>query len=68
MSGSQGATYGSTAQVTESNSWKLAAAADFNGDGVADLLWENTSNGNAGDPGHAGAIDLSPWDGYEAAR
>ncbi len=45
MSGSQGATYGSTAQVTESNSWKLAAAADFNGDGVADLLWENTSNG-----------------------
>ena len=45
MSGAQGATYGSTAQVAESNSWKLVAAADFNGDGVADLVWENTSSG-----------------------
>jgi hypothetical protein len=45
MSGAQGATYASTAQVAESNSWKLVAAADFNGDGVADLVWENTSSG-----------------------
>jgi hypothetical protein len=45
MGGSQGATYQSTAQVTESNSWRVVAAADFNGNGVADLLFENTSNG-----------------------
>jgi hypothetical protein len=45
MGGSQGATYVSTAQVTESNSWRVVAAADFNGNGVADLLFENTSNG-----------------------
>jgi hypothetical protein len=45
MGGSQGATYMSTAQVTEANTWHVVAAADFNGNGIADLLWENTSNG-----------------------
>ena len=25
--------------------WSLVAVADFNGDGKADLLWRNTSNG-----------------------
>ena len=35
----------STAQVTEANTWHVVAAADFNGNGIADLLWENTSNG-----------------------
>ncbi|MGA2134112.1 MAG: VCBS repeat-containing protein, partial [Bryobacteraceae bacterium] len=35
MGGSLGATYMSTAQVTEANTWHVVAAADFNGDGVA---------------------------------
>jgi hypothetical protein len=25
--------------------WELAASADFNGDGIIDLLWQNALNG-----------------------
>ena len=27
--------------------WQVQQAADFNGDGLADILWRNTANGDA---------------------
>jgi hypothetical protein len=40
MSGSNGATTLGTAQVIASNAWYVVAAADFNKDGVPDLVWQ----------------------------
>jgi hypothetical protein len=31
--------------VTQSNPWTVVATADFNGDGVPDLVWQDPSNG-----------------------
>jgi hypothetical protein len=33
---------------TEPTSWHIAGAADFDGDGQADLVWENTVTGERG--------------------
>jgi len=40
MGGSNGATTLETTQVTAGNSWCVVAAADFNRDGVPDLVWQ----------------------------
>lgn len=45
MNGTQVLTYGSPfAQVTNT-AWQVAGTADFDGDGQADLLWENSQTG-----------------------
>jgi hypothetical protein len=45
MGGSGGTTLQSTSWISEGGEpgWQVAAAADFNGDGVPDIVWENTT-------------------------
>jgi trimeric autotransporter adhesin len=45
LGGPQGVTLQQAANITESNPWQVAGAADFNGDGVPDLLWQDPASG-----------------------
>jgi hypothetical protein len=40
-----GVPYSSTSLATMPVQWHIAGAGDFNGDGYADLVWENTTTG-----------------------
>ena len=45
LGGPQGSTLLGAANVTASNSWRIAGASDFNGDGVPDLVWQDPESG-----------------------
>jgi hypothetical protein len=46
MGGAQGATYlGSNWLSSNVSGWRVAGTADFNDDGIPDLVWQNVSNG-----------------------
>ena len=47
MGGAQGTTLTGTAKISGSNSWRIVAAGDFNGDGIPDLIWQDPSTTNA---------------------
>lgn len=45
MGGAQGTTLMGAATITTSNIWRIAAVADFNGDGYADIVWQDPVSG-----------------------
>jgi hypothetical protein len=47
MGGADGTTFLSSVLLTESNTWRIAAAADFNLDGHPDLVWLDPVSGHA---------------------
>jgi hypothetical protein len=47
LGGAQGNVVQSAVNLANSNSWKLAAIADFNGDGHPDVVWQDPVSGAA---------------------
>ena len=47
MAGPLGNMFESAAWFTTKNTWRIAAIADFNGDGHPDLLWQDPNSGEA---------------------
>jgi hypothetical protein len=47
IGGPQGTTIVSTAPLSGGNSWRLAAATDFNNDGRTDVIWQDQNSGFA---------------------
>jgi len=45
MGGAQGTTVGGTAAISGSSTWRIVGAADFNGDGHPDLVWQDPATG-----------------------
>jgi hypothetical protein len=45
LGGPQGTTVTASANLTMSNTWHVAAAGDFNGDGQPDLVWQDPVSG-----------------------
>jgi hypothetical protein len=69
MGGSQGTAIIGAATLTKSNSWHIVGSADFNGDGVPDVLWQDPASGTVqvwymgGDtPGEQGSRVMSAAD------
>jgi hypothetical protein len=47
MGGAQGTTIDSTAGLSGPNTWRIAGAADFDGDGHPDLIWQDPASGTS---------------------
>jgi hypothetical protein len=45
MNGAQGTTYSGSASLSGPNSWQIVGAADFDGNGHADLVWQDPATG-----------------------
>ena len=45
LGGAQGTNLMGAATITTQNTWRIAAIADFNGDGYPDIVWQNSSSG-----------------------
>ena len=45
LGGAQGTTYSGSAALSEPNSWRIVGAADFDGNGHADLVWQDPATG-----------------------
>ena len=45
LGGAQGTSYLSAATITTKNIWRIAAIADFNGDGYPDIVWQDPVSG-----------------------
>jgi len=45
MNGAQGATVRGSAVLSKPNSWRIVGAADFDGNGHADLVWQDPATG-----------------------
>jgi hypothetical protein len=45
MNGAQGATIRGSAVLSKPNSWRIVGAADFDGNGHADLVWQDPATG-----------------------
>ena len=76
MSGVQGTTYSRSAALSKANSWRIVGAADFDGNGHADLVWQDPATGMSqvwfmgGAQGTAlvGAAALSKSNAWRIAR
>lgn len=47
LGGAQGANVVTAANIRQGNSWRIAAVADFNGDGHPDLVWQDPATGSS---------------------
>jgi hypothetical protein len=47
LGGAQGTTLMGAATITTHNIWRIAAMADFNGDGYPDLVWQDSVSGDS---------------------
>ena len=47
IGGAQGTSFVEAATITTQNTWRIAAIADFNGDGYPDIVWQNSANGGS---------------------
>ena len=45
MGGPEGITFLSAADLDQTNPWRIVGSADFNGDGVPDVLWQDPTTG-----------------------
>lgn len=76
MTGAQGTTYRGSALLSKSNSWRIVGAADLDGNGHADLVWQDPATGisqvwfmgGAQGAGVIGAAALSRSNAWRIAR
>jgi hypothetical protein len=45
LGGAQGTSFMGAATITTQNTWRIAAVADFNGDGYPDIVWQDSASG-----------------------